>query len=33
MEMDFETDANIGRSIEFLRDRHRFGLCQPARAA
>ena len=32
LEKNFETDANIQRIIEFVRDRTRFGLCQPQRA-
>jgi len=32
LEKDFETDANIGQIIEFVRGRNRFGLCQPQRA-
>jgi len=31
LEKDFETDANIGRIIQFVRERNRFGLCQPQR--
>jgi len=29
LEKDFETDANIGQIIQFVRERNRFGLCQP----
>ena len=32
LEKDFETDANIGQIIQFVRERNRFGLCQPQRA-
>ena len=31
-EKDFETDANIGQIIQFVRERNRFGLSQPQRA-
>jgi UDP-N-acetylglucosamine acyltransferase len=31
LEKDFGTDANIGQIIEFVRERNRFGLCQPKR--
>jgi UDP-N-acetylglucosamine acyltransferase len=33
MERDFAFDANIGQIIQFVRERSRFGLCQPERAA
>src|SRR5262249_2675090 len=33
LEKDFETDANIGQIIRFVRERNRFGLCQPQRPA
>jgi UDP-N-acetylglucosamine acyltransferase len=33
MEKNFGTDANIGQIIQFVRERSRFGLCQPERAA
>jgi len=32
LEKDFETDTNIGHIIQFVRERNRFGLCQPQRA-
>jgi hypothetical protein len=32
LEKDFETDANIGQIIQFVRERNRFGLRQPQRA-
>jgi acyl-[acyl carrier protein]--UDP-N-acetylglucosamine O-acyltransferase len=32
LEKNFETDANIGQIIRFVRARSRSGLCQPQRA-
>jgi len=32
LEKDFGTDASIGQIIQFVRERHRFGLCRPERA-
>src|SRR5262249_45288514 len=31
LEKDFATDAPIGQIIQFVRERHRFGLCRPER--
>jgi UDP-N-acetylglucosamine acyltransferase len=33
MEKDFGTDPNIGQIVQFVRERSRFGLCQPERTA
>jgi UDP-N-acetylglucosamine acyltransferase len=32
MESNFGTDAHVGQIIQFVRERSRFGLCQPERA-